>query len=171
MLPGRRRAFMAVIYKDPGPVSFVARLERMSNGGSFVLFPYDVEELFGVKGRVPVKVTYDGIPYRGSMVRMRSAGHLLLILKEIRQALGKAKGDKIRVTVELDEGPRVIVLAPDVEKAYKKKGVLEVYRALAYTHQREYALWIDDAKQAMTRRKRIDKSIADMKAAKVKRKG
>ena len=43
------------------------------------------EEKYGVKGRVPVKVTFDGIPYTGSMVRMGTECHLLLILKEIRE--------------------------------------------------------------------------------------
>jgi len=46
--------------------------------------------------------------------------------------------------------------------------VLERYRALCYSHQREYALWIEAAKQAETRQRRIEKSVAalrDQKAA------
>ncbi len=161
---------MAITYKNPGPISFEAKIERTEGGGAFVGFPFDVEKLFGVKGRVPVKVTFDGIPYRGSMVRMGSERHLLLLLKEIRETLGKDKGDRIRVSVELDDQPRVIILAADIEKAYKKAGVLEVYGALSYSHQREYVLWIGDSKQAATRLKRIEKSVADMKAAKAKMK-
>ena len=157
---------MSVIYRNPGPITFDAKIQRTDGGGAFVSFPFDVENLFGVKGRVPVRVSFDGIPYRGSMVKMGSEKHLLLILKEIRETLGKDRGDKVHVTVELDDLPRVVVLAPDIDKAYKKGGVLDIYRSLSYSHQREYTLWIDDTKNPETRRKRIDKSIAVMKAAK-----
>jgi len=157
---------MAVQYKNPGRIAFEAKIDVMENGGAFVCFPFDVEELYGVKGRVPVKVTFDGIPYQGSMVKMGSPDHLLLILKEIRERLGKGAGDKIKVTVDLDDKPRVVELARDIEAAYKKAGVLAAYRALSYSHQREYALWIEDAKQADTRKRRIEKSIESMRAAK-----
>ena len=157
---------MAVSYKNPGRITFEAKIEVMENGGAFVRFPFDVEELYGVKGRVPVKVTFDGIHYQGSMVKMGSPDYLLLILKEIRERLGKGVGDKIKVTVDLDDKPRVVVLARDIETAYKKAGVLAAYRALSYSHQREYALWIEDAKQAETRKRRIEKSIEAMRAAK-----
>jgi hypothetical protein len=142
---------MAVKYKNPGRVEFIAEIRTQAGGGAFVEFPDDVEKLYGVKGRVPVNVTFNGIAYRGSMVKMGGPKHILLILKEIRERLGKGKGDRIRVTVELDEAPRVFVLAQDVEMAYKKAGVLEHYRMMSFSHQREYNLWIESAKQAETR--------------------
>lgn len=150
-------------FKNPGRIEFTAKIRVLDNGGAHVEFPGDVEKLFGVKGRVPVRVTFDGQPYRGSMVRMGLPKHILLILKEIREKLGKAEGDSIRVTVELDEAPRVVELAADVEAAYKKAGVLERYRAMSYSHQRERNLWIEEAKQAETRTRRIAKSVADLK--------
>jgi hypothetical protein len=150
-------------YKNPGPVKFEGVIKEREGGGAFVCFPHDIEKLYGVKGRVPVRVTFDGIPYRGSMVKMGSERHLLLILKEIRERLKKGRGDKLRVTVELDDQPRVVTFSRDVEAVYKKAGVLERYRELSYSHQREYALWIEEAKQAETRRRRVEKSIAELK--------
>ena len=161
---------MTLQYKNPGRIEFDGKLERMDNGGSFVSFPGDAEKLFGVKGRVPVRVTFDGIPYRGSMVRMGTKRHLLLMLKEIREKLGKDRGDPIHVTVELDDEPRVVVLAADVEAAYNKAKVLDKYRALSYSHQREYNLWIEDTKNAETRAKRIAKAVGVIKEQKPKRK-
>ena len=38
-------------------------------GGAYVEFPYDIRKEFG-KGRVKVHVTFDGIPYDGSIVNM-----------------------------------------------------------------------------------------------------
>jgi len=157
---------MPVTYKNPGRIEFTAEIRVQENGGAFVEFPHNVEKLYGVKGRVPVNITYNGIPYRGSMVKMAHPKHLLLILKEIREKLGKGKGDRIRVTVELDEAPRVVILAEDIESAYKKAAVLEVFRAKSFSHQREFALWIEEAKQPETRARRIAKSIDELKAKK-----
>lgn len=150
---------MAVLYKNPGPIAFSGVLQAREGGGVYVEFPRDVEKLYGVKGRVPVRVTFDGVPYRGSMVRMGTPRHILLILKEIQVKLGKGPGAKIRVTVELDDAPRVVDLPADVEAAFKKAGVLERYRSLAFTHQREYANWIAEAKKAETRARRVEKAI------------
>ena len=150
---------MSPQYKNPGRIEFDGKINRMENGGAFIEFPCDVEKLYGVKGRVPVNATFDGIPYRGSMVKMRSKRHLLLILKEIRERLGKDRGEKVHVTVDLDEVPRVVSLAADVEAALKKAGVLERYRALSFSHQREHALAIEDVKQPETRLRRINKAI------------
>ncbi len=157
---------MAATYKNHGRVEFTAVARSHESGGAFVEFPHDVEELFGVKGRVPVRVTFDGEPYRGSMVRMGTPKHILLILKEIREKLGKGPGDRIRVTVELDDAPRTIELSADVEAAYKKAGVLDRFRSMSYSHQREYANWIEEAKQAETRARRISKSAAELKSRK-----
>jgi bifunctional DNA-binding transcriptional regulator/antitoxin component of YhaV-PrlF toxin-antitoxin module len=157
---------MAAKYKNPGRIEFLGEIHRHEGGGAFVEFPHDVEKLYGVKGRIPVNVTFDGIPYRGSMVKMGSDRHLLLILKEIRERLGKDRGDKLRVTVDLDEATRVVDLGADIESAYRKAGVLEKFKSMSYSHQREYALWIGEAKQPETRRRRIEKSIAQLRSGK-----
>ncbi len=156
---------MPVKYKNPGRIAFEGVIKRTDGGGAFVEFPYDVEDKYGVKGRVPVKVTFDGVPYAGSMVKMGTECHLLLILKEIREKLGKDRGDKIRVTVDLDDAPRVVVLLPDVEAAYTKAGVLAPYRAMSFSHQRERNLWIEDARQDETRKRRIAKSVEELREA------
>ena len=57
----------------------------------------------------------------------------------------------------------MVELARDVESAYKKAGVLAQYRSLSFSHQREYNLWIEDAKQAETRARRIGKAVEELK--------
>ena len=82
--------------------------ENAGNGGAYVVFPWDIREVFG-KGRVKVHASFDGIPYDGSVVNMGlknedgSVCYVLGVLKAIRRQLGKADGDSIRVTVEIRE--------------------------------------------------------------------
>jgi hypothetical protein len=68
--------------------SFRAVIENAGGGGAFVRIPFDVEETFG-RERVPVKATIDGQAYRGLLVRMGGTYHILGVLKEIRQTVGR----------------------------------------------------------------------------------
>ena len=65
---------------------FKARIEGASVGGACVYFPYDVEEEFGTKGRVPVKATFDGVPYSGSLVKYGAPQHMLGDIEEYSRA-------------------------------------------------------------------------------------
>jgi hypothetical protein len=154
-----------VEYRDPGVLVFDAVVTRSGNTGSsaHVAVPGDLKQLFGTSGRVPVNVTFDGLPYRGSIARM-GGPPLVIVLQEILAELNKQPGDTLAVTVALDSTPRVVELAPDLEAALVAGEQLVAYRALAYSHQRQFVLWIDSAKRAETRDARIAKTV-DMVAA------
>jgi len=58
---------------------------------------------------------------------------------------------------------------PDfIEKALKDVGLLEKFRGLAYSHQREYHRWIGEAKRPETRAARITKMTEMLAAGKQK---
>lgn len=52
--------------------------------GAYIEFPYDVKQEFG-KGRVKVHASFDGVPYDGSLVRMKTECHIIGIRKDIRK--------------------------------------------------------------------------------------
>lgn len=66
---------------------------------AYIEIPFDVKAEFG-KGRVPVNATFDGEPYEGSLVRMKTPCHIIGIRKDIRKKIGKQAGDIIKVTLE-----------------------------------------------------------------------
>jgi hypothetical protein len=148
-----------VSYTDPGPIEYEGVLERsdVSNASAYVPFPFDVKELFGVKGRVPVVAHYDEIEYRGSLVTY-GGPHKILMLKEIREQLGKQSGDIVHVRLQLDTAPRVVELEADVEAAFQAAGVLDTFHGFSYSHQREYQQWLEGAKRPETRLARIQKA-------------
>jgi Domain of unknown function (DUF1905)/Bacteriocin-protection, YdeI or OmpD-Associated len=155
-------------YLNPGPVEFDGVIEPASEtgGGAFVGFPFDVVKTFGVKGRVPVKVLFDDVPYAGSLVKYGRPEHMMPMLKEIQQKLGKTIGDSVHVRVELDTSERVVELDQDTTSALVEAKLLERFRAMAYTHQREYVRWIGEAKRQETREARIVKMVAMISAGK-----
>jgi hypothetical protein len=147
----------------PNKHTFTAIIQNAGGGGAFVEVPFDVEKAFGSK-KPRVRAMIEGIPYRGTLVRMGSDCHLLLILKGIREQAGVTFGDRIKVSVEADTEPRVIKAPSDLSKAFRKeKAAKAFFDKLSYTHQREYVTWIEDAKKDETRQNRVTKTIEMLK--------
>ena len=124
---------------------FKARIEESSGGGACVFFPYDVEKEFSTKGRVPVRATFDGVPYRGSMFKYGAPLHMLGILKNIREQIGKGPGDVVDVTVEKDEAERRVDVPEEFETLLRKEKLWPAFEELSYSHKKEYVRWITTA--------------------------
>jgi bifunctional DNA-binding transcriptional regulator/antitoxin component of YhaV-PrlF toxin-antitoxin module len=137
---------------------FKATIEKGPGGGAYILFPYDVEKEFGTKGRVPVKATIDGAPYSGSLMKYGDPQHMLGVLKEIRQRIGKGPGDSVEIELWKDAEERKVDVPDALRRAMKSEGVLPIFEKLSYSHQREYCRWIADAKKEETRTKRAQKA-------------
>jgi hypothetical protein len=138
---------------------FSARIEKGDGGGAYVFFPFDVQEEFGTKGRVPVKATIDGVPYTGSLVKYGSPRHMLGVLKAIRGQIGKDVGDTVEVEVWKDEEERTVEIPAEFKRLLKKEGLLSVFDKLSYSHRKEYCRWITEAKKEETRQARLAKSV------------
>jgi hypothetical protein len=142
---------------------FKAKIEAGIGGGAAVIFPYDVEQEFGTKGQVPVKSTFDGVPYTGSLVKCGDTKHMLGVLKAIREQIGKVPGDLIDVVVWKDEGERTVEVPSAFLSLMKEEGVLTFFEKLSYTHRKEYCRWISEAKKEETRQMRLNRSIEMLK--------
>jgi hypothetical protein len=146
--------------------TFKAIIENAGGGGGYVKIPFDVEQAFGKK-RVNVNATFDGEPYRGLMVRMGEPWHILIVLKGIREKIGKGFGDEIEVTVEEDNAPRVVEIPPLLAEAFEQNpDALALFNNLAHTHRREYVNWINEAKQETTRQNRAARAIEMLREGK-----
>jgi len=150
----------------PRKQTFTGRIQNAGGGGAFVEFPFDVEQVFGSK-RPKVKALIEGVPYRGTLVRMGSEHHLLIILKGIREQVGKTFGDEVKIIVEADTEPRAVEIPAELMKELKKdKDARALFDKLAYTHRKEYVRWIEEAKREETRAARVVKTIDMLKKAK-----
>ena len=142
---------------------FKAKIEAGDGGGAYILFPYDTEKEFATKGRVPIKATFDGVPYTGSLVKYGQPQHMLGLLKSIREQIGKGPGDTIEVSIQKDEEERVVEIPPAFEKLLQKEGLLPAFEKLSYTHRKEYCRWLTEAKREETRLARLEKAVAMLK--------
>ena len=132
---------------------FTARIESAGGGGAYVLFPYDTEKEFGTKARVPVKALFDGVAYTGSLVKYGRPEHMLPILKEIREQIGKGSGDMVEVVLERDGAVRIVDVPPPFAALLKKEKLLAGFEKLSFTHRKEYCRWIGEARKEETARR------------------
>src|SRR3954470_12422735 len=115
---------------------FQAEIHEGRGGGAYVLFPYDVEEAFGTKGKVPIKATFDGKPYSGSLMKYGGPLHMLGVSKAIRDELGKRPGDTVYVELWKDEEIRTVEVPAELQKLMKQHGLLPFFEKLSYTNRK-----------------------------------
>lgn len=139
-------------------IRFNAIIERNQEfNAAYIRFPFDTQELFGIKGQVKIKATFDGkVEYRGSLANMGLGCHILGITKEIRSIIDKSFGDTISIEIERDLEERTIAI-PDylLRLLDENHHAKEYFSTLSYTDKKEYIRWIETAKKEETRTKRI----------------
>ena len=131
-------------------------------GGHLVDVPPGVVEALGGKGRIPVTATFDGVPYRGSIVRMGD-GAVLGVQKAIMAEAGVSVGDTLTVAVRNDEAPRQVEVPEDLAEAFGRHDAARVvFEGLSFSHKREYVRSITDAKRPETTARRIELTIQQL---------
>jgi len=141
---------------------FDAKLEAGGEKDNWPLInlPFDVEGSFGKRGRVPVRGTINGFPYRSSIFPSGDGRHHMMINRGIREGAKAKVGDVVRVVMEVDADPRSVDLPPDFEKALaRNKKARSAFEKLPPSHKRAYAEAIMEAKRPETREARIKGAI------------
>lgn len=155
---------------DPGSIIYEAVIKRnadVANSSAWVGFPFDLKETYGKGNLVPVKITFDDrVHYTGSLAKMGGENAMILLRKDVRAQLGKEPGETVSVRVDLDTSERKVNISKDEETALKESGLLNMFRSLAFTHQREYHQWIEAAKRPETHVSRIAKMVEMLRAGK-----
>ena len=132
---------------------------------AFVSIPFNVEDVYGTKGMVKVKATFDGYPYKGVLANMGGGSHIIGLRKDIREAIKKRAGDSVMVTIERDNEERTVSVPDDLQKAFStNKKAKAFFDTLSYTNRKEYVVWITSAKKIETREKRLSEMIKKLAA-------
>jgi Bacteriocin-protection, YdeI or OmpD-Associated/Domain of unknown function (DUF1905) len=130
-------------------------------GASGIEVPFDVREVFGA-GRVPIRGTIDGAPFRTTIVRMRGSW-CFPVNRELREAAGVEMGQRVTIELERDDEPRTVDLPNDLAAALDDQ-TRAFFDSVSYTSRKEYIRWIEDAKREETRVRRVAKAVELLRA-------
>jgi hypothetical protein len=116
--------------------------------------------------RFPVVVRLNGYVWRTTVTRMR--GEFLLGLnRAVRSAARVEAGDTIEVELALDTEPRDVVVPSALAQALAGDAAANAaFQTLAYTHRKEYARWIEEAKRDDTRQRRVTRALQMLREGK-----
>jgi hypothetical protein len=125
--------------------------------------PFDAKDVFG-EGRPAVSGTLNGTPFRGRLSVYGGKTYLGLN-KEVRDSAGIDVGDEVEVALARDESPRDVELPSALLAAFERDSAAKAaFDKLAFTHRKEYARWIAEAKKEETRERRVAKALEMLKA-------
>ncbi|WP_294300351.1 YdeI/OmpD-associated family protein [uncultured Chryseobacterium sp.] len=150
-------------------VQFKAIIQQNGKmNAAFVEFPFSTKELFNKKGQVKIKAIFDEkVEYRGSLAKMKSECHFLILTQEVRKQLGKTFGDEVSVSLLEDKEERIVEIADDIALVFNENPEAKaLFKNMSYTHKKEYIRWIEEAKNPETREARKTKMITMILAGK-----
>jgi Bacteriocin-protection, YdeI or OmpD-Associated/Domain of unknown function (DUF1905) len=125
--------------------------------------PFDVKTTFG-EARAPVQMTFCGETHQ-NRVAVYGGKYILGIWKAVLEKHDLRDGASLEVTLEHDTAPRTIEPPKELAAALAKNAKAKAgWDAMSYTHQREWANAIADAKKPETKTKRIEQAIEAMLA-------
>jgi bacteriocin resistance YdeI/OmpD-like protein/uncharacterized protein DUF1905 len=166
----RTKAGVAGLSKDGlmGVIQLKAQLQPRGPAAAVVLDDAQVAAVGEGASRFAVVATVNGYTWRTSVARM--GGEFLLGLnREVREGAGVEAGDVVDVTLELDAAPREVdvpeVLAAALAADPQAKASFD---QMAFTHRKEYARWVADAKQEETRQRRVRQALEMIRAGKTR---
>ena len=128
-------------------------------GDRGVVVPFDSKTEFG-EARAPVAGTVNGTAFRGRLMVYGGVTYLGF-RREIRDAAGGIQpGDLVEVVIQRDDAPREVEVPPALASALAGDAeARSVFESLAFTHRREYAEWIAEAKREETRARRVERAL------------
>jgi len=146
-----------------GSLSTTAELLPRGNACAVVLDEEQVAVVGEGAKRFPVVATVNGYVWRTSVVRM-GGEYLLGLNREVRDGAGVEAGDTIDLQLELDTRPREVEVPPALGAALAADNEARAaYEKLSYTHRKEYARWVAEAKRDETRERRVAKAIEELR--------
>jgi len=142
-----------------GELTLTTTLEPRGPAAAVVLTDEQVAEIGEGKKAFPVRATINAYTWAGRVSRM--GGEFLLGLRrEVRSAAGVEAGDEVTVHLVLDEAPREVEMPPALSQALDADPAARSrFDALAFTHRKEFARWIAEAKKDDTRERRVAQAL------------
>jgi hypothetical protein len=146
-----------------GSLTTTAELVPRGQAAALVLSDEQVATVGEGAKRFPVVATVNGYTWRTSVVRM--GGEFIVGLnRAVREAAGVEAGDTVQLELELDTKPREVEVPPALAAALAADdAALAAFEKLSYTHRKEYARWVAEAKRDETRDRRVAKTIDELR--------
>jgi len=134
-------------------------------GWTYIEVPADIAQQLmpGNKKSFRVRGMLDGFAVAGMALMPMGEGNFIMALKaEVRKGIHKSAGAMLQVKLEIDTDYKVEIPAELQECFDFEPDALEFFNSLPKSHREYFLKWINGAKTAETRNKRIVNTVNAM---------
>jgi uncharacterized protein YdeI (YjbR/CyaY-like superfamily) len=124
----------------------------------WIVVPLDARAVWG-EARPRVVATLNGHEYRQRLA-VYGGETVLGLTNAFRAQAGLQAGDVVEVEMDREDTPRVVEIPAALEAAFAGDPAARArFDRLSFTHRREYAEWVAEAKQPETSERRAAKTL------------
>ncbi|GLY15201.1 hypothetical protein Kisp01_22160 [Kineosporia sp. NBRC 101677] len=150
-------------------MQFTAIVQLDGKTATGINVPDHVVEELGAGRRPAVLVTINGYSFPTTLGVMKGVTKIPLNAQH-RSASGVAAGDAVDVEIVVDTGPREVALPAELQSALQgEPEAAAFFTSLSTTNQKLFTTWIESAKKAETRERRVTETIDKLRAGKTLR--
>ncbi len=122
--------------------------------------PFNVEDTYGTKGRVPVRAMFGRTEFRTSIFPNGDGTHYLMVNRDMQAAAGTGVNETVSITLWRDSVPDEPAVPRDLAAALaKNRAAGRTFAELPPSARREYVQWIESAKLEQTRAGRVTSAV------------
>jgi hypothetical protein len=142
-----------------GAIALTGELVTFGPAAAFILNEDQVAEVGEGAKRFPVVATINGYTWRTTVTRMHG-DYVVGLNREVRAGAGAQAGDRVTLELALDTQPREVDVPPALSQALARDAEARAaFDALAFTHRKEFARWVQEAKREETRERRVTQAL------------
>jgi uncharacterized protein YdeI (YjbR/CyaY-like superfamily) len=143
----------------PAKKSFRATLERLRSnlGWVIVWIPFNVQKIWGTRGRLRIRGEINGFAFRTSLFPTRKGEHFLLVNKKMQTGGHASEGNTAEFHLEPDTEERVVVIPAELRHILAEdKTFRRWFDALSYSIRKWICDWVVEPKSASARIRRAE---------------
>jgi len=126
--------------------------------GTYAEFPFDSQKAFGTKRHVWCEVRVDGHKVCMNLLPNGQGGHWLHLKKEIRDAIGKNEGDKVKIELQRATKPRTVTVPEYLQWLLDNdKEMTKYFNRLHISGKKFWIQHIEESKNDDTKVERINR--------------
>ncbi|MGI9007903.1 MAG: YdeI/OmpD-associated family protein [Streptosporangiaceae bacterium] len=139
---------------------FRDELQRGGKTATGITVPAEVLDALGGGRRPAVAVTIHGHLYRTTVGVMGGVA-MIPVSAAVRDAAGVTAGDVLDVEIVADTAPRTVDVPADLAAAMAARPeAAEFFGPLSYSRRKAWVTWVEQARQAETRSRRVEQTVA-----------
>lgn len=129
----------------------------------YVDIPMRVSRALGRRGYIPVKGRINRFAFRATLVPVGEGRHRLFVNGTMRRSTGVGVGDRVRITLEIDNAPRDLPVPIDLARGLRDAGAWNAFRRAKPSDRKDILVYHTALKTAEARQRNVQRVLEHLR--------